>query len=261
MLLSTYANADFKEGKKIFESKCMPCHGKHLDEKIIKKNFFESNNTLLNMKVPSVNMIAYALTRSPTHIGDKSDPEMQTIEIEEFLKDYLSKPDKSNSVCDPVISKFYDEKKSMKEHLSEKDFVNLSEFFMGYKRYRLKEHPKKKRVLSRSYGVKTLLADAKNEDKKIIIEASSKTCHFCKKMEKEVLDKPKMKSKIAKDYILVEIDIDKMKLPLDLQKSFKGVTPTFFFLSKDGKLENTYPGSWNTHDFNILLDEHKAKKK
>jgi len=256
LILPIISNASFSEGEAIFGSKCMPCHGKHLEPKVIKKNFFESNNTLLNMKVPSVNMLSYALIDSPTHIGDSSDAEMQVIEIEEFLKDYLEKPDKTNSVCDPRIMRFYDTKKSMKGQLSDSDYVNLAEFFMGYKKNRMKKHPRKAKVLSDTYGIKELLADAKKENKKIIIEASTKDCYFCKKMKREVLDAPQMQKKIGDDFIFLEIDIDKNKLPFDLKKSFKGVTPTFFFLTKEGKLEMSYPGSWNTKDFHMLLDEH-----
>lgn len=252
-------NAGFKEGKVIFEKKCLSCHGKYISGDKLKKNFFEEDNKLLNLKSPTVNMLAYSIIDSPLHIGDKNDPEMQQIEIEEFLKDYLDNPNLDNSICDANIRKYYDKKESMKGQVSEEELTNLSIYFMQYKKVRQKEHPVAKKILSDSYSAEQLLADAKKENKRIIIEASSENCHFCKKMKREVIDTDEIQSAINSDFIFMEIDIDKMKLPFDLQKSFKGITPTFFFVSKDGKLLGNYPGSWGISDFKIILNENRKK--
>ena len=100
VLLVFFANleADYEAGKKVFENKCSSCHGGHIKISILKENFFEKNNETLKLKIPSVNMLAYALKDSPLRIGDKSDPEMQRIEIEEFMKDYLYNPNRENSI-------------------------------------------------------------------------------------------------------------------------------------------------------------------
>jgi len=252
-------SAGFVEGKVVFENKCSSCHSGHIAPEQLKKNFFEMNNTLLHLRAPTVNMLAYSIIDSPLHIGDPSDIEMQQIEIEEFLKDYLNNPSRENSICDPNMLKHYDTKESMKDKLTDDEMRELSIYFMEYKKVRLKEYPKPIKILSDSYGVEHLLADARKEDKKIIIEASSQHCHFCKKMKKEVIDTDAMQSAIDSEFIFVEIDIDKMKLPFGLKKAFKGITPTFFFLSKDGKLLNSYPGSWSSSDFNLILNENRKK--
>jgi len=206
-------------------------------------------------------MLAYAIMDSPKHIGDPKDPEMQQMEIEEFLKDYLYTPKLENSICDENIAKHYEAKKSMKGQITSEEIVELSHYFMQYKKMRQKEHPIKKRIISASYSPKHLLEDAQKENKRIIIEASSSTCHFCKKMKKEVLDIKEIQVIMHQDYLFVEIDIDKMKLPFKLQDAFKGITPTFFFLSKEGTLLNHYPGSWNTRDWKLLLKENREKSR
>ena len=59
------------------------------------------------------------------------------MQIEDFLKEYLTKPDIHNSICDPQIMKFYKIKKSMKGQVSDSEFANLANFFMNYKKMRL----------------------------------------------------------------------------------------------------------------------------
>jgi len=257
--ISISINAGYKEGKVVFENKCSSCHAKYISGDKLKKNFFEEDNKLLNLKSPTVNMLAYSIVDSPLHIGDKSDPEMQQIEIEEFLKDHLDKPDLDNSICDKNMLKHYDKKESMKGLVSEDELTHLAIYFMQYKKMRKKEHPVAKKILSDSYSADQLLSDAKKENKRIIIEASTENCHFCKKMKREVIDTDEIQNAMNSDFIFIEIDIDKMKLPFELQKAFKGITPTFFFLSKEGKLLNNYPGSWNVSDFKMILNENRKK--
>ena len=253
-------HAGYPEGKVIFEKKCTSCHGNFVPPKILKDNFFNKNNTVLQMKAPSVNMLAYALIDSPTHIGDKNDPEMQEMEIEEFLKDYLYNPNPENSVCDPRIMKFYEIKTSLKGKVTEDEILHLTQFFMQYKKMRLKAHPKVEKKLTENYNVQHLLAEAQKNNKIIIIEASTADCHFCKKMKKEVINTKEIQALLQKDFILIEVDVDKNKLPFDLKKVYKGITPSFFFLNKKGKLLSDFPGSWNKKDFSMILTEHVKQK-
>ncbi len=257
LFFASVLHADaFKEGETVFKAKCSSCHAGHIAAERLKENFFEKKNTLLKLKAPSVNMLAYTIMDSPKHIGDPSDSEMQQMEIEEYLKDALYDPKPENSICDANFAKYYDVKKSMKGKVTSKEITALSHYFMRYKKEWRKAHPKKKRILSESYKERDLLKDAVKENKRIIIEASSSTCHFCKKMKREVLDREDIQKNIDKDYLFIAIDIDKMKLPFGLQKVFQGITPTFFFLSKEGKLLNQYPGSWNARDWNLILKEN-----
>ncbi len=140
---------DYAKGLAVFEKKCASCHVSHIPAKQIQENFFEKNNTMLKLQAPSVNMLAYAIMDGPKHIGEKGDLDMRDAEIEDFLKEYLTKPDMHNSICDPQIMKFYQIKKSMKGQVSDYEFANLANFFMDYKKMRLigdsdnrKEHTK-----------------------------------------------------------------------------------------------------------------------
>jgi thioredoxin-related protein len=251
------ANGSYEKGQEIFLKKCSSCHGKYIDMKDLTINFFEKKNKLLNLTSPTVNMLAYAIMDSPKHIGDKSDPEMQQIEIEEFIKNYLEKPDLSNSICEPSIIKYYDKKLFVDYKLSDEDISSLSIYFMKYKKERLKKNPKKIRVLSNNYNESDLLKEAKGSNKKIMVYATSKTCHFCKKMDKEVLSLNDVEKKIEKDFIFLKVDIEDVSLPFNLSKGYRGMTPTFFALDNHGKLKNKYRGSWNKKDFLTILEENK----
>ena len=257
VILITTLNANFKEGEKLFSQKCSSCHGKFIDMKTLKINFFEKKNKLLNLKSPTENMLAYAIMDSPKHIGDKEDLEMQQIEIEEYLKTYLLNPDLNNSICEPSIIKYYDKKISKDYNFSDEDLSNLAIYFMEYKKQRLKNNKKEVRVLSKNYDEDELLLEAKNQNKKILVYATSKSCHFCKKMDKNVLSLNDVKDEISKDFIFLKVDIEDVKLPFNLAKGYRGMTPTFFALSDEGQLQNKYPGSWNKKDFLLILKENK----
>ena len=249
-------NADFIEGQKIFESKCATCHSKHVSMKILKENFFEKNNTLLNLKYPSVNMLVYAITRSSKRIGDETDPEMQQVEIEEYLMNYVEDTSMDNTICEDSIIKYYEKREHKNYNLSEDDFSNLAIFFMEYKKNREKKYKKKVLILSDGYDEEELLEAAKTENKKLLIYATSKTCHFCKKMDKEVLSLKDVKEKVNKDFIFIKVDVDTINLPFNLKKGYKGMTPTFFVVDENAKLLNKYPGSWNKTNFLLILKEN-----
>lgn len=255
LLISINLHADFAEGKKLFTDKCASCHKEYISFKKLKENFFERNNTLLNLTIPTENMLAWAIMESSKKIGDKNDPDMQQMEIEEYLLDYLSNPDINNSICDVNVLKYYIKKDPMT--ISEKEAVFLAQYFMGYKKDRLKKVPKKEKTnLSENNDEEKILNRALNESKQIIVYATSQSCYFCKKMQKEVLDLKDVQDKINEDYLFVKIDVDFTKLPFKLKKHFKGMTPTFFVLSHDGFLQNIYPGSWSKEDFLLILKEN-----
>ena len=132
LFLFVNLNADYKDGAFIFKNKCSSCHGDFIEINTLKENFFEKNNKLLNLKAPTVNMLAYAIMDSPKKVGDPEDVEMRALEIESYLKSYLEKPDRFNSICDEHILQFYDIKKPVLG-LSNEDYTNLAIFFMEYK--------------------------------------------------------------------------------------------------------------------------------
>lgn len=256
-LFTLALKADYIEGKKIFNNKCSSCHGTYISISSLKTNFFEKKNTLYNLDTPTENMLAYAIMDGSKKIGDPEDSEMRVIEIEEFLKSYLSNPDLNNSVCDPMITKYYKKKEPI--NISDEEATDLALFFMGYKKQREIEHPKPLKVLEDGYDENQILAKAKEQNKSIIIFATSQTCHFCKRMKKDVLDLDDIQAQIDKDFIFLEVDVNSTNLPFDLKKSFYGMTPTFFFVSNEKKLLNVYPGAWVKNDFIEILKENINK--
>ncbi|RXJ70176.1 thioredoxin family protein [Halarcobacter ebronensis] len=247
-------NADFHEGEKLFIEKCSSCHKEYISFKKLKENFFERNNTLLNLTIPTENMLAWAIMESSKKIGDPNDNEMRKIEIEDYLKTYLANPDLNDSICDSHVLKYYKKKEPME--ISDEESELLAQYFMGYKDDRLKNNPKPVKILSKDYNEKEILEKAKKEGKEIIVFATSQTCYFCKKMKKEVLSLTEVEEAINEDFIFLEVDIDFVNLPFGLKKYFKGMTPTFFFLTTDGQLLHTYPGAWVKDDFLQILKEN-----
>ncbi|MDZ7817386.1 MAG: thioredoxin family protein, partial [Aliarcobacter sp.] len=131
----------------------------------------------------------------------------------------------------------------------------LAIFFMEYKDNLELAKNEQKASLS-NVNESEILKKAKKENKQIIVYATSKSCYFCKKMDKEVLGLPDIKKQIDKNYIYIKNDMDESSLPFDLQKVYKKITPTFFILSKDGKYIKQYPGSWTKSDFVDILKEN-----
>ncbi|QKF58710.1 thioredoxin family protein [Aliarcobacter lanthieri] len=248
--------ASFEDGKKVFEQKCTTCHKEYISLNLIKENFFEKNNSLLNLKAPSANMIVWAMMDSSNKIGDPNEPDFQQIQIENFLKDYLENPDRFNSICDENVLDYYDNKDSMKGELSEDDYTNLSYYFLEYKDNFKEEINLKEPFLSLE-DEKKYLKLSKEENKKIIVYATSKTCFFCKKMDREVFPQNVIKELISKNYISIEIDMDNASLPFNLQKEYKKITPSFFFVDENATFLKQYVGSWTLEDFTNILQENK----
>lgn len=253
-LLTVSLKADFNEGKKLFEEKCSSCHKEYISFDTLKINFFEKKNKLLNLTIPTENMLAWAIMDSGNKIGDPEDPDMRVDEIAMYLKEYLENPDLTNSICDASAIKYYDKKKPMT--ILEDEAESLAYYFMGYKEDRLKNMPENKKVLANTVNEKKVLEKASSEGKHIIIYTTSETCYYCKKMDKEVLALDEVQTIMNKDYIFLKIDVDYVKIPFGMKKHFKGMTPTFFVLSSAGQLLSTYPGSWNKSDFLKILKEN-----
>lgn len=247
--------AGFEEGKKVFDEKCASCHKEYIPLNIIKENFFEKDNMLLNLKAPTANMIVWAMMDSSKRIGDPEEPDIQAIEIENFLRNYLEKSNRFNSICDDGIIDYYDNKKSMEYTLTSDDYEELAEYFIEYKE-NIKEDIKEKVPFMKKEEEEELLLKAKEENKKIIVYATSKTCFFCKKMDKEVLKTQVVKNLTNENYIFVEVDMDASSLPFNLQKEYKKITPSFFILTQEGEFKTQYPGSWTQKDYIEILKEN-----
>ena len=90
-----------------------------------------------------------------------------------------------------------------------------------------------------------------------MIKLTSKGCHFCIKMDNEVMNKAEVIALIQNNFLAVEIDINKDSLPLGIKKS---ITPTFLFVNSDEKIIKKIPGAWNKKDFIEILDSILEKK-
>jgi len=95
------------------------------------------------------------------------------------------------------------------------------------------------------------LSLAKKSHKIVMLKLTSESCHFCKKMDQEVLSDKEVDSFLNKYFIPVEINVNTEELPLGLTHK---VTPTFFFINKDEKVVSKIQGSWNKKDFIELLE-------
>ncbi|MEE8588516.1 MAG: DUF255 domain-containing protein [Sulfurimonadaceae bacterium] len=95
------------------------------------------------------------------------------------------------------------------------------------------------------------MKEAKATDKIIMIDAVRTGCHYCVEMEAAVFKDEAMAAYIEKRFIPVKINLAEERLPLGLDVS---MTPTFFFITKEGVLLKKVPGSWNQEDFRSFLD-------
>jgi len=90
----------------------------------------------------------------------------------------------------------------------------------------------------------------KKSDRLMMLKLTSENCHFCKKMDREVLVDKEVKYFLNKNFILLNINVKKEKLPLPLDYT---VTPTFFFIDKHENIIYRIQGAWNKKDFLELL--------
>ena len=238
------------EGEEVFKAKCASCHSEFFSIEKLTENFMESGNKLLNLKAPTLNQLSFRLKQQ---IGDpKGDEDMHRMEVGAFIADYLIKPDKQKSVCMDDVIKYFDTMPSMKGQIDEEEIEVVSEYIYDYDKNLIKS----KKVKSENFSV--ALERASKENKIIMIKATSEHCHYCKKMDREVLIEDEVVKALEEDFISVVVDVSKQKLPLGLKA---GMTPTFIFVNKDSKVIQTIPGSWNKMDFLTILKEAKVANK
>lgn len=237
------------EGKEVYQQKCASCHESFIPMEKLMENFMEKNNTMLQLKAPTLNQLSFRLKQQ---IGDpKGDEDMHRMEVGAFIADYLNNPDKQKSVCLPDVIKYFETMPSMKGQLSEDEIEAVSEFLYEYENELIKE----KSIKYESFDM--ALEMAKKENKIIMIKATSKHCRYCKKMDREVLLEDEVVQAFQKDFIAVSVDVGTTILPLELKAE---MTPTFFFINKDKKMIKRIPGAWNKEDFLEILKEAKIAK-
>ena len=231
------------EGERVYEEKCAGCHPLYIPADRLMKNFMEMNNTLLHLKAPAVNQLAYRLKQ---RIGDpKGDKDIQLMEIQSFVRDYLFHPDRQKSVCMPEVRRYFETMPSREGKIEEEEVDAVAEWIFFF------IPPKKERglVYVDFDRAKRL---AKATGKIILIEVTSPTCHYCLKMERTTLKDPDVVSAIDRNFVPVRVDVSREKLPAGLKWS---MTPTFFFLDAEGHLLKKVPGAWQKEDFLEILKE------
>lgn len=248
--------ASFEEGRKVFEKKCSSCHQEYISMALVKENFFEKGNTLLNLKAPSANMIVWAMLDSSKKIGDENEADFQAIEIENFLRTYLETPDRFNTICDDSAIDYYENKESMKGQITDDEYLALVDYFLTYKDNIEEKEEIKKAKFSKKEELR-IIDEAKKSDKKIIVYATASNCYFCKKMDREVFKDSEVKKILGDSYIFLEVDMNEASLPFDLQKEYKRITPSFFVLNSDSSFITQYKGAWIKKDFIQILKEHR----
>lgn len=238
------------EGEEVYQKKCASCHEAFIPMEKLMENFMESDNTLLNLKAPTLNQISFRLKQQ---IGDpKGDEDMHRMEVNAFISDYLNNPDPQKSVCLPDVIKHFETMPSMKGQLSADEIDAVSEFLYEYESKLIEEKSIKYESFERA------VKRATEEDKIIMIKATSKHCRYCKKMDREVLLEDEVVQAFQKDFIAVSVDVGTTALPLKLKAE---MTPTFFFINKDKKMIKRIPGAWNKEDFLEILKEAKIAKR
>ncbi len=237
------------EGKVLFEKKCASCHTPYIPISKLKENF-EHNNTILHLKAPTLNQLSYRLKK---RIGDPTgDEEIHRMEVGAFVSDYVLHPDRDKSVCLDEVLQSFETMPSLKGKVTEEELEEIATYLYDFE---------KRMIASKSVkyeGFERALQDARKSDKIIMIEAMSEHCHYCKKMEREVMVEEDVVKALQKDFIPVVIDIKKAQLPLGLKVA---LTPTFIFVDANGKVLLNVPGAWGKEDFLALLREAKREKK
>ena len=97
---------------------------------------------------------------------------------------------------------------------------------------------------------------AKIEQKMIMIKMIAEHCHYCKKMDIEVMEEPEIVEALKKDFVSVEIDVERDEIPLELRKM---MTPSFVFVTNNEDVVSIVPGSWTKEDFLGLLKSAKEE--
>ena len=246
MLCSLMAN----EGKVLFDKHCASCHTPFIPMEKLKENFLDHNNTLLHLKAPTLNQLSYRLKQ---RIGDpRGDEDIHRMEVTAFMGDYVLYPDRQKSVCLEEVVRNFDTMPSLQGKVTQEELDKIGEYLYDFDKKVIKE----KGVTYE--GFDEALKRAKKEHKIIMIEAMSEDCHFCRKMEREVMIDDEVAKALKKDFVPVRIDIKKHQLPLGLKAE---LTPTFIFVDEKANILSNVPGAWNKTDFMQLLREAKTHRK
>ncbi len=238
------------EGKEVYEKKCASCHPGYISMSKLKENFLDYNNTLLKLTAPTLNQLSYRLKQ---RIGDpKGDNDIHRMEVAAFISDYVINPDRQKSLCLEDVMQHFKTMPSLEGKISEEELEDVSTYIYDAEKKVLEEKGVEYK------GFEKALKQAKKEHKIIMLKVMTKDCHFCRKMEREVMIDDEVLNAIAKDFIPVAIDISTTQLPLGLKTE---LTPSFIFIDENAKVLINLPGAWGIMDFLDILREAKMKQR
>lgn len=98
------------------------------------------------------------------------------------------------------------------------------------------------------------LAQAKKENKKVMVMLSRQECPACEYMEDVVFEEKAVASEVHKNFVPVHLDIHNDFIPEGL--GYIG-TPTFHFLNAAGKKIGRHDGAANIPTFMGILNKYK----
>lgn len=96
-------------------------------------------------------------------------------------------------------------------------------------------------------------------EKIVLVEIMSKSCHYCKNMDKNVFSDKEVQKFVNKNFTPIKFDLYEDDVPNLFNTR---MVPTFFFYdTKTKKVIKKVIGSWNKEDFLDFLDTAlKAKR-
>ena len=101
----------------------------------------------------------------------------------------------------------------------------------------------------------TALQKAKNENKILMMVATSQSCPWCRKLERQTLKKDEINSVIQSKFIPLSVDQDLKNFPSNFEVK---VVPTIYFINpKDESVISKVLGYKNKKEFAEIISEVK----
>ena len=107
--------------------------------------------------------------------------------------------------------------------------------------------------LNSTSDITQAITDAKNENKKILLIFDQDSCYYCDLFKEDTLSNSEVQEILNKEYVVVDIDINKEGSIASKYKIFG--TPSTIFLNKNNKEIHRIEGYVSTNEF---LDTLKA---
>ena len=107
-------------------------------------------------------------------------------------------------------------------------------------------------------GFEAAKAKAQKEDKIIYVLITSETCRWCRKLEAETLEEPKVIKNLNSKYSAVALTRGKDTYPPCLKAP---MVPMSYFLTPERTVLYSVPGYWNEEDYLSMMDDVERKYK